>query len=84
MLYRSRAGELDVARLRAEHARDAAVRQSDEARAAVTARAAADAAAWSVWELLEAGKRSEAAAKLETLKAIPLSRTERAVLAAVG
>ena len=82
LLYRARSSELVVARVQAERARDAAVREADAARTAATARAGADAAAWSVWELLEAGHRPEAAAKLDSLAAVPLSRTERAVLAA--
>ena len=38
--------------------------------------------AWEVYQLLEAGKRGEAVAKLDALRDQPLSKTERAVLAA--
>jgi tetratricopeptide (TPR) repeat protein len=82
MLYRSRAHELASALDHAEHERDAAVRRADDATAKNTARETADGRAWEVYQLLDAGKRSEAAGKLEALSALPLSRTERAILAA--
>ena len=82
LLYRSRASELTLARDQAIGERDAAVRRSDEATVRAVAREAAGTKAWEVYELLEAGKRSEAVAKLDALRDQPLTRTERAVLAA--
>lgn len=82
LLYRSRAHELTAARDQAVSERDAAVRHADDATVRAVAREAADNKAWEVYELLEAGKRSDAVAKLEALRDQPLSRTERAVLAA--
>ena len=82
LLYRSRAHELTGARDQAIGERDAAVRHSDEATVRAVAREAADTKAWEVYELLEAGKRSEAVAKLDALRDQPLSKTERVVLAA--
>ncbi len=82
MLYRSRAHELVEARDAAQRERDQAAHRADEAETKATARATADAKAWEVYQLLDAGKRSEAAGKLAALGDLPLSRTERAVLAA--
>jgi len=82
LLYRSRANELASARDQAIGERDAAVRRSDEATVRAVAREAAATKAWEVYELLEAGKRGDAVAKLEALRDQPLSKTERAVLAA--
>ena len=82
LLYRSRAHELVEARDAAQRERDQAVAHATEATAKTTAREQADDRAWEVYQLLEAGKRSEAAGKLDRLSALPLSRTERAVLAA--
>lgn len=82
LLYRSRASELTVARDQAIGERDAAVRRSDEATVRAVAREAAGTKAWEVYELLEAGKRGEAVAKLDALRDQPLTKTERAVLAA--
>jgi tetratricopeptide (TPR) repeat protein len=82
VLYRSRATDLVDARNGAQRERDQAVRRADEATTQVTAREQADGRAWEVYQLLEAGKRSEAVGKLATLAELPLSRTERAVLAA--
>lgn len=82
MLYRSRAHELVEARDSAQRERDQAVKRADELTAKATARDHADGRAWEVYQLLEAGKRSEAAGKLGALTELPLSRTERAVLAA--
>ena len=82
LLYRSRAHELVEARDSAQRERDLAVKRADELATKATARDAADAKAWDIYQLLEAGKRSEAAGKLGTLADLPLSRTERAVLAA--
>jgi len=81
-LYRSRASELVDARNTARHERDLAAQRADEATAKVAARERADAVAWEAFQLLEAGKRADAAAKLASLGTQPLSRTERAVLAA--
>ncbi len=81
-LYRSRANELVAARDTARHERDLAVHRADEATAKLAAREKADAIAWDAYELLEAGKRTEAQAKLAAVGPQALSRTERAVLAA--
>jgi tetratricopeptide (TPR) repeat protein len=82
LLYRSRAHELAAAHDQAIGERDAAVRHADESTVRAVAREAADNKAWEVYQLLEAGKRGEAIAKLEALRDQPLSKTERAVLAA--
>lgn len=81
-LYHTRAGALVAARQEAEHQRELAARRADEALARVAARERAEASAWEVYRLLEAGQRREAVAQLAGLAAAPLSRTERAVLAA--
>src|SRR5262245_38709689 len=81
-LYRSRADMLSRTLESAQHERDAAVRRADEAAARTAAREQADAGAWEVYQLLEAGKRAEAERKLASLGELPLSRTERAILAA--
>lgn len=81
-LYASRANQLVDARDAARRDRDLAVRRADDATARVVARERADSRAWEVYELLEAGKRSEATGKLAALRDEPLSRTERAILAA--
>ena len=82
LLYRSRAHELSEARDRAIAERDAAVRHADEGTVRAVAREAADTKAWEVYQLLEAGKRGDAVVKLDALRDQPLSKTERAVLAA--
>jgi len=82
LLFRSRAHELESARDRAIAQRDTAVRHADEATVRAVARESADTKAWEVYQLLEAGKRGEAVAKLDALRDQPLSKTERAVLAA--
>jgi tetratricopeptide (TPR) repeat protein len=82
LLYRSRAHELIAARDRAVGERATAVRTADDATVRAVAREAADNKAWEVYQLLEAGKRAEAVTKLEALRDQPLSKTERAVLAA--
>jgi len=81
-LYRSRATELVEGRDRAERERARAVERAEAAAAKATARDHADARAWEVYQLLESGKRAEAVGKLSQLTELPLSRTERAVLAA--
>jgi len=82
LLYRSRATELVDARDSAQRERDLAGRRADDATAKLAAREQADGRAWEVYQLLEAGKRADAVGKLSTLAELPLSRTERAVLAA--
>src|SRR6185436_10532201 len=82
LLYLSRAHELGAARERAVAERDAAVRRADELTARAAARDAAEGKAWEVYQLLDAGKRAEAATRLDALRDQPLSKTERAVLAA--
>jgi tetratricopeptide (TPR) repeat protein len=81
-LYTARASELVESRATARKERDAAVRRADDAAAKVAAREQADQRSWEVYELLEAGKRADAMAKLQALGALPLSRTEKAVLSA--
>ena len=81
-VYQSRVHEVVSARDRAATDRDAAVRRADEANAKLAAREAADGKAWDTWQLLEAGKRDDAAKKLGELKAAPLSKFEHEVLAA--
>ena len=81
-LYRSRATELVDARDSAQRERDLASRRAVDATAKLAAREQADGRAWEVYQLLEAGKRVDAVGKLSTLSELPLSRTERAVLAA--
>ena len=83
-LYQSRASELGAARDRATVERVEAQHRADEAGAKLAARDKADAAAWNVYELLEAGKHAEAKTRLEALRDQPLSRTERAVLTATA
>ncbi len=82
VLYSSRANELVEAREHADKERDTATRRADDLAIKATAREHADTAAWEVFQLLEAGKRSEATGKLAALRELRLSRTERAVLAA--
>jgi tetratricopeptide (TPR) repeat protein len=82
LLYRSRAHELSAARDQAVGERDQAVRRADEALTRAVAREAADTKAWDVYQLLEAGQRADAEAKLAALRDQPLSKLDRAVLAA--
>ncbi len=82
LLYRSRAHELGAARDQAVTERDTAVRRADEALARAVAREATDTKAWEIYQLLEAGQRGEAAAKLDALRDQPLSRLDRTVLTA--
>jgi tetratricopeptide (TPR) repeat protein len=82
LLYRSRAHELTAARDQVVAERDAAVRRADDALTRSVARESADAKAWDVYELLEAGQRTDAVAKLAALRDQPLSKLDRAVLAA--
>jgi tetratricopeptide (TPR) repeat protein len=79
-LYQSRAHDLVAERNRVRTERDTAVRRADEALKKSAARDAADAAAWEAYELLQAGKRDDAAKKLVQLQGAPLSKFERTVL----
>lgn len=79
-LYQSRARDLVAERNRVRTERDTAVRRADEALKKSAARDAADAAAWEAYELLQAGKRDDAAKKLVQLQGAPLSKFERTVL----
>ena len=81
-VYRSRVHEVVSARDRAGTDRDTAVRRADEANAKLAARDAADGKAWETWQLLEAGKRDDAARRIAELRTAPLSRFEHEVLAA--
>lgn len=82
LLYSTRAHELVTTRDRVRGERDAAVRRADDVTTRLAARELADARAWEIYELLEAGKHADATAKLAAIGDLPLSRTERAVLAA--
>ncbi|MEJ7603759.1 MAG: hypothetical protein WKG01_38080 [Kofleriaceae bacterium] len=82
LLYSTRAGDLVATRQRAQDERDLAVKRADELTTKATARERADASAWEVYQLLEAGKREAASSKLAAAESLALSRTERAVLAA--
>jgi tetratricopeptide (TPR) repeat protein len=81
-LYQSRANELVEARDHAIGERRLAVERAELLTTQAAAREAAELRAWEVYQLLESGKRGEATAKLAALHDQPLSRTERAVLAA--
>lgn len=81
-LYQNRAKELVDARDRAATDRDAAIKRADQVAATLAARQAADAAAWDTWQLLEAGKRGEAAKRIAELANAKLSRFDRDVLSA--
>ncbi|MGN6110950.1 MAG: ATP-binding protein [Kofleriaceae bacterium] len=67
-------------RFQLEGERDAAQRRAVGSDAKAAAREQADERVFELYQLLEAGKRTEAAAKLEGIRPLPLSRTERAVL----
>lgn len=79
-LYQGRARDLVADRDRVSSERDTAVRRADEALKKAAARDAADAKAWEAYQLLEAGKRDDAAKKLVELHGAPLSTFERTVL----
>lgn len=79
-LYQSRAREVVAERDRIATERDTAVRRADEAIKKTVARDGADAKAWDAYQLLEAGKREDAAKKLVELQGAPLSKFERTVL----
>lgn len=79
-LYQGRARDLVAERDRAAHERDTAVRRADEAIKKSVARDGADAKALEAYQLLEAGKREDAAKKLVELQGAPLSTFERTVL----
>ena len=81
-VYAARADELASSRDRARKERDLATKRADDASAKLAARDAAERVAWEVHELLAAGKRADASAKLAAAEKLPMSRTERAVLAA--
>lgn len=80
LLYQSRARELAVEHDRVTRERDGAVARAKEASAQLTARDAAGAGAWETFQLLDAGKREEAAVQLARLAGAPLSKLERTVL----
>lgn len=82
VLYHNRARDLVDARDRALRDRNAATRRADEAAAAVAARHATDAAAWEAWQLLDAGKRSDAAKRIAALATATISPLDRAALRA--
>lgn len=79
-LYESRARELVRDRDRVTTERDLAVQHSKQVSNQLAARDAAEAKAWEAYQLLEAGKRDEAAKKLVELNGAPLSTFERTVL----
>jgi tetratricopeptide (TPR) repeat protein len=79
-VYKSRARELVAERDRVISERDTAVHRADEATKKAAARDIADTKAWDAYQLLEAGKREDAAKKLVELQGAPLSKFERTVL----
>ncbi|HEY5949769.1 MAG TPA: hypothetical protein VIV40_29945 [Kofleriaceae bacterium] len=79
-MYQSRARELVADRNRVISERDTAVHRADEAIKKSAAREVADTKAWDAYQLLEAGKREDAAKKLVELQGAPLSKFERTVL----
>jgi tetratricopeptide (TPR) repeat protein len=82
-LYSSRANELEEARDHAVSERKDAVERATALADKQKARDAADTRAWEVYQLLEQGKRAEATKLLDAaLRELPLSRTERTILAA--
>ncbi len=83
-LYQSRASELGAARDHAAAALVDVTHRADDATQRLAARDKADAAAWDVYTLLEAGKHAEAKTRLDALRDAPLSKTERAVLTATA
>jgi tetratricopeptide (TPR) repeat protein len=80
LLYQSRARELVGDRTRVTGERDAAALKNKRLTEQASAREAADIKAWEAYELLETGKREEAAKKLAELTGAPLSKFERMVL----
>lgn len=82
LLYESRAGELIADRDRVAGERDAAAQHSKKVTEQLAARDLADVKAWEAYQLLETGKREEAAKKLAELSSAPLSKFERHVLEA--
>src|SRR5262245_24092436 len=79
-VYQSRARELVAENTRVSTERDTAVRRADEATKKTAAREASDTKAWDAYQMLEAGKRDDAAKKLVELQGAPLSKFERTVL----
>lgn len=79
-LYASRAHALVGDRDAAVRRADDADRRADDATARLVARDAADAKALEAYQLLEAGKRDDAAKRLAELSSAPLPRLEREVL----
>jgi tetratricopeptide (TPR) repeat protein len=82
LLYQNRAHDLATARDHAAAERDAATKRADDATAKLAARDAADTKVWDAWQLLETGKRDEAAKRLTELTTAPISHFDREVLAA--
>jgi tetratricopeptide (TPR) repeat protein len=80
LLYQSRARELVGDRTRVTNERDAAAMKNKQLTEQMSARDAADLKAWESYQLLETGKREEAAKKLAELTGAPLSKFERMVL----
>jgi tetratricopeptide (TPR) repeat protein len=81
-LYQSRARELVGQRDRVTTERDTAVQRHKQVSDELTAREAADTKAWDAYQLLETGKREDAAKKIAELSAAPLSKLDRHVLEA--
>jgi tetratricopeptide (TPR) repeat protein len=82
LLYQSRSRDLVGDRDRIAHERDLAAQHSKKISDDLAARDAADARAWDAYQLLETGKREEAAKKLAELTGAPLSKLGRHVLEA--
>jgi tetratricopeptide (TPR) repeat protein len=80
LLYQSRAREMVGDHNRVINERDTAAHKNKQLTEQIAARDAADAKAWESFQLLETGKREEAAKKLAELTGAPLSKFERMVL----
>jgi tetratricopeptide (TPR) repeat protein len=79
-MYQSRAHELVSERDRVISERDEAVQRADTEITKTNAREDADKKALEVYQLLQAGKRDEAAKKLAELAKAPLSKLDRTML----
>jgi tetratricopeptide (TPR) repeat protein len=80
LLYENRARDLVSDRDRVASERDKSAEYSKKVSDQLAAREAADAKAWDAYQLLETGKREDAAKKLAELSAAPLSRLDRHML----
>jgi len=81
VLYHNRARQLVDARDRAAAERNAAIKRADQATRALQARQMSDATAWEAWQLLAAGRRSEAAKRIAELAGAKISPLDKEALA---